>query len=287
MKNFNNTVFKTLFLVGFVFVLNACQTQKKSSINPNLITNNNLNSTLWLQTSAEFKASAWQTYNIAQKQLDAVLADKSLTAAIEQTQDYSGLPPAIILDVDETILDNSPYQAQLIKNNVGFDLSTWDEWVSLKSAKAIPGAVDFINHALDKGVRIIFLTNRECLQREGNKDECPQKNDTLDNLKEVGIKNISLDHLMIKYERDNWTSEKQSRRIAVVENYRVLMLFGDDLGDFLPHVKKDITHQQRAALVQKHQQRWGHTWFVLGNPTYGSWQRVMKGDGVSNLSGYE
>lgn len=279
-------IIKGLLLMSGLLFLSACHNNTKpviQTIEPN---NNNLNSTLWLQNSAEFKASALQTYNTAQKLLPVVLADNSVTAALEQTAGFKDLPPAIILDVDETILDNSPYQAQLIKNDKSFELVTWDEWVRLKSAKAIPGAVEFINAALKNNVRIIYVTNRECLQRD-SKAVCPQKMDTMINLKNVGISDINMDDLMLKKEQADWTSEKQSRREVVTEDYRVLMLFGDDLGDFLPDVKSNITHQQRAELVQHHQQRWGHTWYVFGNPTYGSWQRVLSGDGKSYLEGYE
>ncbi len=279
-------VIKSLFLLCVLSFLSACQSNSHRTIKETQSSNNNLNSTLWLQNSAEFKASALQTYNTATKQLPAILADTQMSAALEGTTDYADLPAAIILDVDETILDNSPYQAQLIKNNKDFELSTWDEWVAFRSAKAIPGAVDFINAALQLNIRIIYLTNRECLQRS-TADLCPQKMDTLVNLKNVGITQVSIDDLMLKNEQADWTSEKQSRRVALAEDYRVLMLFGDDLGDFLPDVKNDITHQQRSELVQKYQQRWGHTWYVFGNPTYGSWQRVLSGDGIAYLEGYE
>ncbi len=289
MKKNNFSGLKVSVVLCLVSVLVACHTNTRMQDNDKQVqsAHNNLNSTLWLQNSAEFKASALQTYNTAKNHLAASLADTGVSAALEQTSGFAGLPPAIILDVDETVLDNSPYQAQLIKNGKPFELQTWDSWVALRSAKAIPGAVELINEALRKGIRVIFLTNRECMQRTAAGGACPQKMDTLVNLRSVGINNVNIDDLMLKNEHVSWTSEKQSRRMTVAQKYRILMLFGDDLGDFLPHVKKDINHQQRAELVDKHKQRWGQTWYVFGNPTYGSWQRVLMGELKDHLDGYE
>src|SRR5215203_940023 len=77
----------------------------------------NLNAVAWMQTSLEYQASAVQAYRLAARQLDEALADRSWTAAIEQTGDASKLPPAVVLDIDETVLDNSPFQARVVRNN--------------------------------------------------------------------------------------------------------------------------------------------------------------------------
>jgi len=76
-------------------------------------------------------------------------------------------------------------------------------------------------------------------------------------------------------EQDGWTSEKKSRREYIAERYRIVMLFGDDLGDFLPGVKNNITPQERDRLVREHKNNWGRMWFMLSNPTYGSWLNVL------------
>ena len=101
----------------------------------------NLNAVLWLQTAIEFEASALQAYRLAHLQLDAALSDPSWTAALEQQVDASKLPPAVIVDIDETVLDNSYYQARLIRDNAVFATPTWDAWVAEARATAIPGAV--------------------------------------------------------------------------------------------------------------------------------------------------
>lgn len=246
----------------------------------------NLNSTLWYQTSAEFRANSLQTYRQAAFALPALLADKSLTALTNQKTDYATLPPAIIVDIDETILDNSPSAAHEIKFNHPFDAKSWDHWVSLRSAKAVPGAVNFINNAQQQGVKVLFISNRECKPRD-KQSSCPQKTDTVTNLKQVGIQQISNDQVWLKSEKPDWTSEKESRRILAAQQFRVIMLIGDDFGDFLPDVKKNITPEQRFKLVDQYDAYWGTRWFMLTNPTYGSWETILEKPKTKYLQSYE
>lgn len=257
-------------------ILGACATQ-----------NDNLNSTLWIQTASEYRANSIQTYAAAQQMIDEATADKSWTAAIEQNGDYGDLPEAVIMDIDETVLDNSKYQAQLIKRHSEYNNATWDRWVSLQQAPAVPGAVAFVKSIRGKGIKAIFITNRECERRDGVSSACPQEQDTIKNLAKVGIEGVTKEDLLLKNEVPGWGSEKQSRREYVVARYRVLMLFGDDFGDFLPNVKKDISPAKRNDLVVQHQAMWGTRWFMLSNPTYGSWLRILKKPRSQYLEGYE
>lgn len=236
----------------------------------------NMNATLWYQTSAEFKASAIQTYQTAALQLAPAIADKNWTALPNQTSNYQQLPMAIIVDIDETILDNSPTAAQGVLLNLGYEPKRWDQWVAMAEAKAVPGAVSFVNKAEAAGVKVLYISNRECEKRVGSNDSCPQKTDTLRNLKAVGIAKIDASQIWLKSEQKGWSSEKESRRLLAAKDFRILMSIGDDFGDFLPDVKKNITPEQRSALVDKYQDYWGAKWFVLANPTYGSWQTILK-----------
>lgn len=239
-----------------------------------------------MQTAAEYRAHTIQTYNTAWSHIEEALNDTGWTAALEQQAAFSELPPAVILDVDETVLDNSAYEANLIKNNKEFDPQSWDDWVHMRQAEAIPGAVGFINKIREKGITVIFLTNRECAGRVDSDDPCGQENDTVENLKKVGINNVSAETVLLKNEQEGWTSEKKSRREFLAENYRIIMLFGDDLGDFLPDVKKNITAAQRAELVEQNSAKWGKMWFVLPNPTYGSWNNILSEPKEQYLRGY-
>lgn len=275
---------KFVFLVILVItaLLNGCATTQPE------ITNNNFNSTLWVQTAAEYEANAIQAYNSAESNIDGALRDKSWTAALEQGSNYSLLPPAIILDIDETVLDNSQYQAQLVLDDEQFNPKTWDQWIAMESAPAVPGVVDFINSMESLQVDVIYITNRECIVRTDGGPECPQKQDTIDNLLKVGIENVDPDHVFLRGERPEWTSEKQSRREIAASNHRIIMLFGDDLGDFLPDVKSDITPEERSELVEEYSEHWGRKWFIFSNPTYGSWESILsdpKSDFLKDTNG--
>lgn len=247
----------------------------------------NLNATLWYQTSAEFRANSLQTYKMASLTLKEALTDKNWTALPTQTTNFQHLAPAIIVDIDETILDNSPAAAQaILEQDQGFNGKRWDNWVAKASAVAVPGAVEFLNLAGQNGVTVLYISNRECAPRTTVKTRCPQKTDTLKNLQAVGIKQVDADQLWLKSEQKDWTSEKESRRLLAATQYRVIMLLGDDFGDFLPNVKHNITPAQRFAWVEQYQQHWGTRWFMLTNPTYGSWETILQQPKTQYLQGF-
>ena len=239
--------------------------------------NNNFNSLLWMQASAEYKANTTQAYNTALRNIDAALRDRKWTAAKEQVGDCSSLPPAIVMDIDETVLDNSRYMGKVVLEGGEWSPVTWNEWVALQSATAVPGAVEFINAMKGKHVRVIFISNRECMKggNPGTGNNC-QEAGTIENLAKVGVAGVLPEDLLLLGEKDGWTSEKKSRREYVSKKYRIVMLFGDDFGDFLPDVKSNITPQERDRLVGENKNNWGRKWFMLPNPTYGSWINILR-----------
>jgi acid phosphatase len=170
-------------------------------------------------------------------------------------------------------------------NDEQFSIQTWDNWIAMESAPAVPGAVDFINSMERLQVDVIYITNRECIVRTNGGPECPQKQDTIDNLLKVGIENVDPDHLFLKGEQPGWTSEKESRRKVVASNHRIIMLFGDNFGDFLPNVSGNITPEERAELVEEYSEHWGRKWFILSNPTYGSWEGILNDPKSDYLEG--
>ena len=131
--------------------------------------NDLLNATLWTQTSLEFKALAAAGYGLATVMLDRALADKSWTAALEQTGDYMAKPPAVILDVDETVLDNTAYEAWLIKEKTHFSSKTWRMFVKDAVSREIPGSLAFTKYAKEKGVAVFYVTNRKGAEEEDSK----------------------------------------------------------------------------------------------------------------------
>jgi len=223
------------------------------------------NSALWIQNSAEYEAITIQIYETAASNLALPLEDSFWTAAVEQeNRSYQKLPPAVILDVDETVLDNSPFEARLIKQNESFTPEKWATWVEEANADPIKGALAFTTYAVSRNVTVFYITNRDHSGEEA----------TRENLEKLGFPLASgKDVLLTKNERENWGSDKSSRRAYVAENYRILMLFGDNLNDFIP--AGDVSQQERSRLVEKYKQKWGRKWFMLPNPMYGSWEQAL------------
>jgi 5'-nucleotidase (lipoprotein e(P4) family) len=244
--------------------------------------------TLWLQTSAEYRSLARASYNAATETLKRALKNRRWTAALEQKPGYQELPPAVILDVDETALDNTRFQASVVKAVGGgakedYYPDAWDEWVALKQATAVPGAPEFVWAARALGIEVYFITNRECKSRGPEGPVCPQEEDTLENLAWAGFPPTDSDHLLLKGEQRDWTSEKSNRRGLIATRHRILMLVGDDLGDFLPGAKT-MSLDERTAQAKAARERWGTRWVILPNPVYGSWLQALGKPPVDQLA---
>jgi len=229
-----------------------------------------LNAVLWMQTSAEYRANALQAYRSATAQLPSLLA-KSGSAALEQaTTDakiLARLPPAIILDLDETVLDNSYPQARMVQDGADFEELVWERWMQEATATLIPGAREFLQAAVQAGIKIFYISNRSC-STPG--DHCITKAATLRNLIKLDLPFAEApDHVLLRNERPEWaTRSKNARRAWVAERYRIVALVGDDLQDF---VDRDIYEPRRAEL----ETRFGVSWFILPNAMYGSWDRAL------------
>ena len=235
--------------------------------------------TLWIRNSSEFRAASETIYRAAGDALARGLADPGWTAEPTQTGDLATLPPAVVMDIDETVLDNSGPQAEMLLKGSCLDEfpSVWDDWVAKGSAPAVPGAAEFIRSARaatdpeGRAVRIFFISNRKCARRAGSGAACPQQDDTLANLESLGLgSNTLADDLMLQGERPSWGSEKLARRQAVARTHRIVLNVGDDLADFLPAVRR-ATVAERDRARCSHKDDWGRRWFLVPNPMYGSW----------------
>lgn len=225
-----------------------------------------LNATLWVQTSAEYTGAAEQAYLLARLMLDRALAEPDWTAALEQSAagGYESLPPAVILDVDETVLDNSPYQARQILDRFEFETPSWHVWVREEKATPVPGALEFTRYAAERGVTVFYVTNRRAEVEEA----------TRRNLERFGFPFVDgVDTLLTRDEREDWGSDKGSRRRVVGADYRILLLVGDNFGDFASGI--DTTVERRAELAEQYADMWGSRWIVLPNPQYGSWDGAL------------
>ena len=229
----------------------------------------NLNAVLWMQRSVEYRALAEQTYRAAADKLDDALKAKNRDALVpeERGNPAKGLKPAVVLDVDETVLDNSPYQARLVRDGKEYDEVTWDAWVAEKKAKAVPGVVDFAKAANAKGVTLVYISNRAVHLKDA----------TIANLKAVGLP-VADDSVFLGLgtfvkDCEQNGSEKNCRRRLAGQKYRVLMQFGDQIGDFVQVVAN--TPEGRDALYQQYHDWFGERWWMLPNPSYGSWEPAL------------
>ena len=219
---------------------------------------------LFKRTSAEYKANTFQIYTSAKNNIDKALADKSWTALKNQLKDYQNLPPAIILDIDETVLDNSEHQVRSIKNGTNYPIG-WKEWVSEESAGALPGVKEFLSYANTKGIKIFYVTNRTHDLEEY----------TRNNIKSLGLPfDNDMDVLLMKNEK-GWGSDKTSRRDLIRKDFRVIQIFGDQLDDFIPVTESAKSMNERKILIDKYADMWGEKWYMLINPMYGEWEEAL------------
>lgn len=233
----------------------------------------NLNATLWAQRSLERDLVYREVYALASRQIAVALGQPEWDALPknERKKSATGLPPAVIVDVDETVLDNSPYQARLIRDGKEFDEFTWDAWCREEAARATPGALDFARAAAARGVTVFYLTNR-----------AQHLNDaTLANLKRAGFpvserENAFLGLGLVVPGCEANGSDKGCRRELIGRTHRVLAMVGDQLGDFID--VENNTPAAREAAAAPYAGWFGERWFMLPNPTYGSWDGAVLGN---------
>ena len=229
--------------------------------------NDLLLATLWTQRSVEYKANALTVFALARIRLDEALTDKSWTAApVEQKGDFANLPPAVVLDVDETLLDNSLYQVWMMKNNQTFSTKTWNEFCAAQVSLAIPGAVDFTKYADSKGVKVFYITNRDASTEK----------DTRANMEKLGFPmGGNVDTFMMQGEQKESGSAKGTRRAVVAKDYRILLNMGDNFGDFDDRYRTSEIDRMKA--FESDQAYWGKQWLMIANPTYGSFDSATYG----------
>jgi len=223
-----------------------------------------LDGVLWFQTAEEARQLQRQAFLAARRALDAALQDPAWSA-LGQGAEAAGLPLAVIADVDETLLDNSPFEGWMLRSGRQFNAADWTAWVDAAEALPLAGAVEFARYAAERGVTMFYVTNRDAEHETA----------TLENLRREGFPlRDDVDVLLLRGERPDWTSDKQGRRELVAAGHRVVLLLGDDLNDFMTGVY-DATPERRAELARAAADRFGTSWFVLPNPEYGSWKRAL------------
>lgn len=208
-------------------------------------------STLFVQQAAEYRALCYQAYNTAKDRLN-----ERVTTLIPDDK-----PLAVVLDLDETVLDNSAYTAWQIANDTGYSPETWAQWCDLAAAPEVPGAGDFLNFAHEKGVTLFYVSNRDT----------SALNPTMLNMTELGHPQVEKEHFMLKTN----TSDKSERRKEVESlGYDIALFIGDNLGDY--HEKYDkIANDKRSTLTDDDRALFGYKYIILPNPLYGTWEGAL------------
>lgn len=208
-------------------------------------------SVVWVQTSAEARALSYQAFNAARMRLDHDLATNAETKK-----------RAVVVDIDETVLDNSPHMAQLIKTNEVFPYA-WTEWVDRAQAEGLPGSREFLLYAVSRGYDVFYVSNRsEARERDG----------TIRNLKAKGFPQVEDGHILLMGEQ----SSKDRRRKKIEDSHEIVLLMGDNLNDLATVFEKKPVGE-RSAAVDELRSEFGKRFIVLPNPMYGEWESAVYG----------
>lgn len=239
---------RKIYLLLLPVIVIACHSPSKiastSSSGPGLVVNGKVFTSAYQQTAAEYKALCYQAFNLARYRVD-------------QFRPSGNLPPAIITDVDETILDNSPYAVNRARTGHDYDQPSWYEWTALASAPAVPGAAGFLTYASSKGIEIFYITNRDLRERDA----------TITNLRRLGLPNADTFHVLTR----KGSSAKEPRRQQVLKNHELVLLLGDNLPDFSNAFdKKGMKERNQVADINDDE--FGRKFIIIPNPVYGDWE---------------
>jgi 5'-nucleotidase (lipoprotein e(P4) family) len=243
---------KHLFLLLFVTVLFACkssqQARKSASTTDNLVVDGKIWSSLFQQKAAEYQALCLQAFNIARLRVDQALLKSSVK------------PKAIITDIDETFLDNSPFAVSQAFKGKDYEAVAWNEWTTKGIADTLSGGLSFFNYAASKGIEVFYVTNRDEQERQG----------TMANLKRFNFPFSDDRHLIMRQTE----SSKETRRQKIAESYEIILLMGDNLADFSQLFDKRSTIE-RSANVQQLAAEFGNRFIILPNTNYGGWEDAI------------
>lgn len=209
-----------------------------------------LNAVLWQQYSGEYVGLCYQAFALAKIRLAEKIAAHKKDEA----------PLAIVTDIDETILDNSPQQAKDILSKTTYTEKSWKEWTGHATASALPGAVAFFQWASKMGVQCFYVSNRRPEERQA----------TMQNMLNAGFPQVDTLHVLLK----EGSSDKEPRRMRINLQYTIALLLGDNLNDF-----DNMFYGEPAALrrqkVSEHKDLFGDIFILLPNVMYGDWESAI------------
>ena len=243
---------RTLLVATLMLSAIACKTPRTATADDkpirNIEGNGKIYAAVFQQRAAEYSALCQQAYNLASWQIDN---------AIRQPHSK---PLAIVSDIDETLLDNSPYAVTMAKKGQSYDQVTWLDWTSRAAAKPMFGSQAFYNEAAKKGIEIFYITNRSIKDKPG----------TIENLKKLGFPYADQAHVIVR----EIVSSKEQRRQKVAETHEIVLLLGDNLSDFSAVFDKK-TEIERQQGVADNASAFGRKFIILPNSGYGDWESAI------------
>lgn len=247
---------RSLFIFS-VILFYSCATSQSASTGSSSAVGNDETALLWQQTAAEYEAICYQTYYFAQLQLEKILSEGQFAGE-----------PIVVMDLDETVLDNSPYNGMLLLENQTYESETWDQWVEKQEAKLLPGVLEFVNFAKSRGVAVMFISNRNEKHLEATIANL-NKLEIMAKPKEVFLKSSS--------------SSKAKRRAIVRELGDIVLLIGDNLADFDDLFEGDLDIATRSNRVMQNRDLWGVKFIALPNVMYGGWQKALQQENTESI----
>ena len=241
------------FALPIIICVSSCTIAPRINVSgvpafANTVIDGKIYSTAYQQHAAEYRALCLQAYNIARLRVD------------EAVHENSPKPKALITDIDETILNNSPYEAHQVLQGKDYESNSWNEWTAIANADTIAGAYSFLKYAAAKGIEVFYVTNRDDAEKQV----------TINNLKKFNFPFADNDHVFLK----TTISSKEERRRNIEANHSVVMLLGDNLADF--NFLFDIKNaEQRMQNVNALANEFGDKFIVLPNVTYGDWEYAL------------
>lgn len=252
---------RQFIIVISIILLNACQQSKvhKAISKEKQLSLQLGNANLWYQQSAEMNASYFQAFD----------KGKMLLKIKMDTLSKSTVKPAVVLDLDETVLDNSPYEVRLFLNGENYAPESWEKWCNEAKAKALPGATNFLHYADSLGLEIFYISNRKIGVFES----------TLKNLQSLQLPQAEKDHLLLRTSK----SDKTERREMIKEGHQILLYIGDNLTDY-DQLFADRDSTLGKQTVKSHQKELLHNFIILPNPMYGEWESAIYGNDYSKTA---
>lgn len=237
-----------------------------------------ISASLFTQPKGLSNAVKWQTSSKEYQALTSGVYQQAVVALDSTPAPHSNW--VVVMDVDETVLDNSPYQENIEALGQSFSPESWNAWVVSERADLVPGAKAFIQEVYERGGKIALITNREksldahtwnnlvalglplspentCLIGRSPLDKA-----AIDDVKIINDKDLR--RQQVQAGQANCLQLTGDDKGSWQQPHTIWLEVGDNIEDFTGVTQE---HADIDALLPK----LGTTLFLLPNPMYGSW----------------